>query len=148
VTYSLLFLIQNNPLEIDQIARLEAEISRHARVSKEVIGPKTTFSWMLKEARFPRVLKAINAVMIQETTMITAGMGPLPTSPARYRITKINVPNRIAAIMLEILKEAVNFDCRPPQAIETGKIPAASNIWRTITTVNKRVATFAVDTMS
>ena len=63
-------------------------------------------------------------------------------------MTKINAPNRIAAMMLEILKEAVNFDCRPPQAIETGKIPAASKIWRTITTANKSVAMFAVVTMS
>jgi hypothetical protein len=50
--------------------------------------------------------------------------------------------------MLEILKEEVKVDCRPPQAIETGKIPAASNIWRTITTANRSVARFAVATMS
>jgi len=118
----------NTTIEIDQIARFEAEISRHAKVNKEVIGPNMTFSLVLLEARFPRVLKAINAVMIQETTMITTGIGILSTSPARYRITKINVPNRIEAIMLEILKEAVNFDCRPPQAIEIGKIPTASMI--------------------
>jgi hypothetical protein len=66
--------------------------------------------------------------MIQETTMITTGIGILSTSPDRYRITKINAPNRIAAIMLEILKETVNFDYRPPQAIEIGKIPTASRI--------------------
>ena len=80
--------------------------------------------------------------------MITTGIGTLPTRPARYRITKIKAPNRIAAIMLEILKEADSFDFRPPQAIETGKIPAASNIWRTITTANKSVAAFAVVTMT
>jgi hypothetical protein len=51
-------------------------------------------------------------------------------------------------MMLAILKETVNSDCRPPQAIEIGKMPAASKICRIITTANKNDAIFAVRWMN
>ena len=68
---------------MDQISGLEAETKRQATVRMKVIGPKRSFSMVLEEAMFPSVLMAINAVMIQETTLRNTGMGTLPTSPAR-----------------------------------------------------------------
>jgi hypothetical protein len=113
---------------MDLISGREAETNRQATVKIKVIGPKMSFSAVLVEAMFPRVLKAINIVMIQETTLMKTGIRILPTSPARSRITKMNAPKSTAAMMLEILKEAVNCDCLPPQAIEIGRIPTASII--------------------
>jgi hypothetical protein len=106
----------------------EAETKRQATNNRKLIGPKMSFSWVLNEVMFPSVLSAINAVMIQETTLSTAGIKTFPTRPARYRMTKMNPTNRTAEKMLAMLNEAVNWGCRPPQAIEIGKIPSASNI--------------------
>ena len=65
----------------------EAETNRQATDKIKVTGPKMSFSLVLNEVMFPKVLKAINAVMIQETTLIITGIGTFPTRPARYRIT-------------------------------------------------------------
>jgi hypothetical protein len=66
---------------------LEAETNKQATVKMKVTGLKRSFSLVLKEVMFPSVLKAINAVMIQDTALINTGIGTLPTRPARYRIT-------------------------------------------------------------
>lgn len=68
---------------IESAAGFEAETIKQASVSKIVIGAKTTFSILLEEAIFPSVLKAMNAVIIQENIRMNIGTGNPPKSPAR-----------------------------------------------------------------
>lgn len=112
---------------MDQACKFEAETIKHAVANKNEIGPKRIFSPLLDEARLPIVLNAMNAVIIQDKTWMVKGTGMSPISPTRRRITYRKKPRRNAAARLAILKAGVNSDCRPPQAIEIGKMPAASS---------------------
>jgi len=71
---------------IGQASKLDAETIKHATASKNEIGPKRIFSPVLVEARLPSVLNAMNAVMLQDKTLMIMGIGMSPMSRARRRM--------------------------------------------------------------
>lgn len=101
------------------------ETIKHTIVRTAVIGAKTIISAELCEVRLVNVLKAIYAVTIQAKTFIIVEISSGPIRPARRRMIKANRPKTTAETMLATLKFGVKTSCRPPQAIETGRMPAA-----------------------
>ena len=102
------------------VSNREAETTRQTMASRKVIGPNRSRSPKLVEARLPSVFSARNAVTTQEPTLIYAGIGVSPTSPARRRMTYMNKPRMTTATRLATRSAPVNSDWRPPQAIEIG----------------------------
>lgn len=98
------------------------------------VGVKRSRSPLLSDRRLPSVLSPMNAVMTHADIRIAREEDESPMSPARRRITQANTARTTMEARLAILKPPVSSTCRPPHAMEIGRMPTARRNWRTLTT--------------
>jgi hypothetical protein len=70
----------------DHSFSLESETSRQDMAKINEIGPNTTFSAALEEAKLPSVLRPIYSVMAHDKILIILETGRFPKRPARQRM--------------------------------------------------------------
>jgi len=74
-------------LSIGHAPDLELDTKKQDMIKKKEIGPKRSFSPMLREVKIPRILSIEYAVMTHDNILIILGTGTPSMSFARRRIT-------------------------------------------------------------
>ena len=106
----------------------ETETTKHVTNNKKLTGAKSILSPALCEVRLPMVLRARKAVITHERIFTVLDGGEVGKSPARRQITYAKNARAAAAPILANLQPDVSTDCRPPHAVDIGRIPAAIRI--------------------